>query len=97
MWRTIIYGGDVFTNGVESADRISAALGPAAARNVLPGVAYIASQLQGPGEVVQSGGPCRIVFGEPGGGRSDRCDRVLEALDVPGIDALFSEYVQATI
>ena len=48
-------------NGVDSVDECAAAVGPAA---VLGGSAYIATALEAPGLIVQTGTHRRIVFGE---------------------------------
>ena len=49
------------------------------AERVLGGVVYIFAGITAPGVVTQTGGPRRVVFGEWGGGTSDR-DRRLEGL-----------------
>ncbi len=80
-------------NGVDAAERLEDQLPGEYRGNVLRGITYIVSRLDGPGVVVQTDGPRRIVFGEGAGGDSERGRRVREALDVEGIDAVFSDYI----
>lgn len=63
-------------NGVDSAERIAAAVGP---RRVLPGAAFIFSHIAAPGLIRQTAGPRKIVFGELDGGRTARAEAVLAA------------------
>ncbi len=63
-------------NGVESAERIAAAVGPG---HVLPGAAFIFSGIEAPGLIRQTAGPRKIVFGELDGARSPRAEAVLAA------------------
>jgi 2-dehydropantoate 2-reductase len=80
-------------NGVDAAERLEDKLPEESRGNVLRGITYIVSRLDGPGVVAQTDGPRRIVFGEGVGGDSERGRRVREALDVDGIDAVFSDYI----
>ncbi|MDA1256454.1 MAG: 2-dehydropantoate 2-reductase [Chloroflexi bacterium] len=84
-------------NGADAAERLQEELPPEFRDNVLWGLTYIVSHMEGPGAVSQLDGPRRIVFGEGAGGDSERGRRVHETLDVPGIDAVFSEYVHRNL
>ncbi len=87
----------VVQNGVDSAERLQDELPPEYRENVLWGLTYIVSHMEGPGAVNQLDGPRRIVFGEGAGGDSERCRRTGEALDVPGIEAVFSDNVHRNL
>ena len=63
-------------NGVDSAERIAAAVGPG---RVLPGAAFIFSHIAAPGLIRQTAGPRKIVFGELDGARSPRAEALLAA------------------
>jgi len=65
-------------NGVESADEISATLGPG---RVLAGSTYVATALSAPGLIEQTGTHRRIVFGEVFGETSRISDRVRQIND----------------
>lgn len=72
-------------NGVESAAKLGAApgIGPDA---VLAGCAYVTATRTAPGRIEQSGGPCRIVFGESGrrpGAEARRIHSVLSGAGIP--------------
>jgi 2-dehydropantoate 2-reductase len=62
-------------NGVDNEDKLEAILGRG---RVLGGAAYIWSTITGPGTVTQTGGPCKIVFGELDGSGTERARRILE-------------------
>ena len=87
----------VVQNGVDSAERLKDELPQEYRDNVLWGLTYIVSHMEGPGAVNQLDGPRSIVFGEGAGGDSERCRGVREALDVPGIEAVFSRYVHRNL
>ena len=74
-------------NGVDSAEEIAAAVGEA---STLGGSAYIATAIEAPGFIRQTGTHKRIVFGEYFGTRnrvSDRVQRIADAMLAAGIDA----------
>lgn len=71
-------------NGIDSAERIAEAVGP---RPVLGAVAMVSSTIESPGVVAQTAGPGKIVFGELGGGPSDRTKALLEMFRRAGIAA----------
>ena len=60
-------------NGVDSADQLLAALGEG---QVIAGATYIATALESPGVIRQTGSHRRIVFGECTGPRTEVSDRV---------------------
>jgi len=69
-------------NGVDNVAAIAHVVGAA---SVLSGAVYVALQLAGPGVVVRSGGEGKIVFGESGGARTDRVQRIASAFESSGI------------
>jgi 2-dehydropantoate 2-reductase len=71
-------------NGVDNEEKLAAVLG---AEHVVGGAAFIFSTTTSPGVVVHTGGPARIVFGEPGGERSPRLVGFLDACTGAGISA----------
>lgn len=75
-------------NGVSSAQELAAVLGPGP---ILTGAVYIEVTIREPGVIVQSGGPRRIVFGEPVGGPSPRARRLCDVLVQAGIRAEVAE------
>ena len=68
-------------NGVDNEDKLEAILGKG---RVLGGAAYIWSTITGPGIVTQTGGACKIVFGELDGPSTERARRILEACQRAG-------------
>jgi 2-dehydropantoate 2-reductase len=66
-------------NGVDSADQIAAVIGE---RATLAGATYVATAIEGPGLIVQTGTHRRIVFGEVFGERAAVSDRVAAIRDV---------------
>jgi 2-dehydropantoate 2-reductase len=60
-------------NGVDSVDELAAAVGP---EHVLGGTTYVATALEEPGLIVQTGVHRSIIFGEVFGDRSHISDRV---------------------
>ena len=74
-------------NGVDSAEDIAAVVGEPA---TLGGSTYIATAIEAPGHIRQTGTHKRIVFGEYFGARdrvSDRVQRIADAMLESGIDA----------
>jgi len=84
-------------NGVDAAERLRDELPGENMDKVLWGLTYIVSHMEGPGVVDQRDGPRRIVFGEHAGGLSERGLKVQKALDIEGIDSVFSEYVHRNL
>jgi 2-dehydropantoate 2-reductase len=68
-------------NGVDSADEIAGAIGE---RHVLGGTTYVATALEGPGLIVQTGVHRSIIFGEVFGDRAHVSERVQKIADVLG-------------
>ena len=74
-------------NGVDSAEEIAAAVGEA---GTLAGSAYVATAIEAPGFIRQTGTHKRIVFGEYFGARdrvSPRVRAIADAMVASGIDA----------
>lgn len=65
-------------NGVDSVDEVSAAAGEG---HVLGGTTYVATALEGPGLIVQTGVHRSIIFGEVSGDRSRVSPRVRKVAD----------------
>jgi 2-dehydropantoate 2-reductase len=66
-------------NGVDSVDDVAAIVG---AEHVLGGTTYVATALEGPGLIVQTGVHRSIIFGEVGGELKTITPRVQEIADV---------------
>ncbi len=69
-------------NGVESEPALEAVVGREA---LLVGCAYIQASRTAPGCIEQVGGPCRIVFGEPGRKPGPAAQRIRDVLAAGGI------------
>lgn len=71
-------------NGVEAADELASALGP---DSVVGGLCKIFSYVAGPGRIRHAGVAPRVEFGERGGGRSERVERLRVAFEkAQGVD-----------
>ena len=81
-------------NGVLKDDSLRAAFG---ARNVMGGVCYIASTIERPGIIRQTGAMQRLVFGEFDGSTSTRAQQFLEACLSGGIVAELSPHIELEI
>lgn len=68
-------------NGVDSADEIAGVIGE---RHVLGGTTYVATALEAPGLIVQTGVHRSIIFGEVFGDRAHVSERVQKIADVLG-------------
>ena len=71
-------------NGIDNEERIARVTGHSSG---LGAVAYIVSTIKAPGVIAQTAGPGSIVFGELGGGTSQRTERLYEVLQGAGIAA----------
>ena len=71
-------------NGVANVEELARTFGE---QKVLAGAAYIESHIRAPGVVAQTGGPCRIVLGEPKGGVTARTRIISETFRQAGINA----------
>jgi 2-dehydropantoate 2-reductase len=89
-------GGSVLTiqNGIDNHDRIGAMVGK---EKVLPGAAYIVSEIEAPGVIRQSAGPRNIVFGEPDGRSTQRAAQIREAMKSAGITCELSDSIQKVL
>lgn len=74
-------------NGVDTYQEAARAVGQ---DRVLPGVAYIETQIESRGTIRQVGEVVRIVFGETDGSRTSRAERILETLRDAGINTELS-------
>jgi 2-dehydropantoate 2-reductase len=83
-----------FQNGVSKDDVLQRFLG---ARAVMGGVCYIAATIAEPGVIRHSGAMQRLVFGELGGGASERATAFLAACRRAGIDAELSADIRRAI
>jgi len=81
-------------NGVIKDDILRGAFGEDA---VIGAVAYVATNLARPGVIRQTGPMQRFLFGEYDGRRSDRAERLLDALLQAGIQAEISDDIRRTI
>ena len=81
-------------NGVIKDDILRRAFGAAA---VMGGVGYVATHISRPGVIHQVGTLQRCVFGEYDGARSERAERLLEALLRAGIQAELSDDIRRTL
>ncbi len=75
-------------NGVESAGEISQEYG---AERVLPGSAYVISNIDAPGVLRQRSFPARVAFGETDGNASQRAKAVQETMSGAGITVELSD------
>ena len=71
-----------FQNGVDNGEAIASVVG---AEAVVAGAVYVALQLVGPGVILRTGGPGKVVFGELGGDTTDRIQRIAGAFQRSGI------------
>ena len=81
-------------NGVESAAELSREYG---ADRVLPGSAYVISNIDGPGVVRQRSFPARVAFGETDGSASQRATTVEKAMTGAGISVELSDDIVRAI
>lgn len=76
-----------FQNGVLKDDYLRAAFDP---RQVMGGVGYVATTIESPGVIRQTGPMQRLLFGEFDGSRSPRGEALLAACQAGGINAELS-------
>jgi 2-dehydropantoate 2-reductase len=81
-------------NGVDSVEQLGAALG---AEQVLGGTTQIGARIVEPGVIERFSPFCQIVLGEPGGGASERAERIAAALREVGVEASASADVQRAL
>ena len=70
-------------NGIGSTDELGTAFGQ---DKILPGLAYIETSIKSPGVISQTGGPCRIIFGEIDGKISTRVTKITKIFENAGIE-----------
>src|SRR5512145_2556939 len=81
-------------NGVEAVDAIAAAVGH---HHVLGGVAWIRSEIAGPGRIRHAGVEPRIAIGEPTGGLSPRVEALAAAFREAGLRTDASADIQSVL
>lgn len=81
-------------NGVDAIDQLSAALG---AEHVLGGTTQIGARIVEPGVIERFSPFCQVTLGEPGGGVSERVERIAAALREVGVEAIASPDIQRAL
>lgn len=81
-------------NGIDAAERIGKAVGM---EHLVGGATWLSSAVESPGVIKQISQFRRIVFGELGGGRSERTQSVFEVLNQTGITVEISEDIQKVL
>lgn len=83
-----------FQNGVNSSERIGRIAGR---ERIIPGIALIPADVRAPGIVRHSGPFARLVFGEPDGHISQRCQELLSAFQKAEVDAEIAKDIEVRI
>jgi 2-dehydropantoate 2-reductase len=83
-----------FQNGVQKDEYLTAAYDP---RQIMGGVTYVATTIDRPGVIRQTGTMQRLVFGEFAGARSPRAAALLAAAQAGGINAEISPDIRREI
>ncbi|HEX2134488.1 MAG TPA: 2-dehydropantoate 2-reductase [Microvirga sp.] len=83
-----------FQNGVLKDEYLTAAYGPS---QVMGGVGYVATTIDRPGVIRQTGPMQRLIFGEFDGRRSERAEAFLDACIKGGINAEISPDIRRDI
>lgn len=78
-------------NGIDAAERIGKVIGM---EHVIGGATWLSSAVEAPGVIKQISQFRRIVFGELGGGRSERIQSIFEVLTSTGINVEIAENIQ---
>jgi 2-dehydropantoate 2-reductase len=81
-------------NGIDAAERIGKVIG---LEHVLGGATWLSSAVEAPGVIKQISQFRRIAFGELGGGRSERIQRLYDVLNQTGITVEISEDIQKVL
>lgn len=81
-------------NGLDAADRLSAALGP---ERVLAGLTHVSSSIAEPGLIRQVSTVRRITFGEQDGRITPRAERIRDVLSASGIEAVLTPAIQTAL
>lgn len=83
-----------FQNGVDKDDVLGRHVPKDA---IIGGLSYIAASISEPGVIGHSGSLQKLVFGEYGGQRSQRCEALLAACGKAGIDAVMTDAIERLI
>lgn len=81
-------------NGIDAAERIGNVIGM---EHVIGGVTWLSAAVEAPGVIKQISQFRRIVFGELGGGTSERTKSIYEVLNQMGITVEISEDIQKVL
>lgn len=81
-------------NGVDSAERLAVAHG---ADRVMAGIAYVAGTVEAPGLIRYRSEMNSIVYGESGGGSSERALRFQAACEATGFRAVISNDIETAL
>ncbi|HLJ35830.1 MAG TPA: 2-dehydropantoate 2-reductase, partial [Ktedonobacteraceae bacterium] len=81
-------------NGIDVAGLLSDEVGE---QHLVGGVAYVTSQIESPGVIVQTGGGGSIELGELDGGQSERTRRVQQVLQHAGIPTTLSNDIRVSL
>jgi 2-dehydropantoate 2-reductase len=81
-------------NGIDAAERIGNVIGM---EHVIGGVTWLSAAVEAPGVIKQVSQFRRIVFGELGGGTSERTKSIYEVLNQMGITVEISEDIQKVL
>lgn len=81
-------------NGIGGGDLLSRAFGRS---KVLLGATYVEASRTGPGQIVEDGGPCSIVFGEEDGQTTTRAVAVNSVLSNAGINTQLTDDVLSAL
>jgi len=81
-------------NGIDAAERIGNVIG---LEHVLAGATWLSSAVEAPGVIKQVSQFRRIIFGEPGAGRSERTRSIYEVLSQTGITVEISDNIQKVL
>lgn len=77
-------------NGVSAWERLGKVIG---AEHVIPGVARTPGEIAEPGVIRHTATLDRLIFGEPGGGGSERCERLAAAMSASGTTPIVSDNI----
>jgi len=81
-------------NGIGITDELGAVFGQ---DKILPGLAYIETSVKSPGVISQTGGPCRIIFGEIDGKISNRVTNITKIFNNAEIEVEPSDNILVEI
>ena len=77
-------------NGITAWERLGGIVG---ARHVVPGVARTPGEIVEPGVIRHTAELDMLIFGEPDGGSSDRCERLRAALEEAGTTPVIADNI----